>query len=389
MYIRQFRNIVDQEICFDNRYRVEYDPDQLLPDALRIRHVSVGHDIIHQESELDKVHIIVGKTGSGKTNILQLIGMPEKDRTMKAEQGAAYFLLFKGSDDRFMLEPYDIPLYSGKCREYMTVAEDHLSESKTPSIEATDKEAVSSSSGEAEYGDRLPDEVKEYSRITDSMHILRFGIDEEGKPKDVERLYRSEELGGDLTYIFNGFERQAFPHCPYEEIRMTAIREGSDYWQPRINAEYRRTSPWSSCRILKRYIDSFGDDSIKQKMALVINAQNWADTIKQHINEGLQYSDYWTFVERKREDEIRHFLKKDGGKNKRKRKPVEIRHQFVHDLWTDFALYLREWIEYIQSFPVEIPEDHMDYFETADVYQEYLDYAFEKEQEKEWEEKLL
>lgn len=63
---------------------------------------------------------------------------------------------------------------------------------------------------------------------------------------------------------------------------------------------------------------------------------------------------------------------------KKKRKPVSVKNQFVHDLWTDYALYLRKWISYIKAFPEEI--DEPDASGMFDVNREFLDYYFEKEQ---------
>ena len=63
-------------------------------------------------------------------------------------------------------------------------------------------------------------------------------------------------------------------------------------------------------------------------------------------------SDNWDcsvyiFIGNKRENAEKTLL----GESVKEKKLPEIRYQFVHDLWTDYALYLRKWILYIQMFP--------------------------------------
>lgn len=341
-YIRKFRNIQNQEISFSDRYNVSYNSDLPFPKALVInpRVQSLAASTIFKDSELENVHIIVGKTGAGKTNILQMIGMPEEERFK--EEGASYVLIYE-AESGFVAELYDIPVADEMKRK------------------------------PREDESRFPERIREYSRLLDAAILCRFTVEDAGSVNNLRRI-SSHELNNDFTYIFNGYERHAFPYCAYEETRLSGSYENS-HWLERVNAEYHRTTLWNSCRFLKEYVDSFDPDNIKRKAALVINCQNWASTIKQHIDEKLQKHDYWTFIDRIRKDEEKQFL----GESVKRRKRPAIRHQFVHDLWTDYALYLREWISYIEMYPGEIPEDHLDAGGTADVYQELLDYYFEKE----------
>lgn len=348
-YIKQFRNIVNQEIFFSTRYSVTYDPELTFPAALTIqpKAASPADEVIHKNSQLSNVHIIVGKTGAGKTNLLQMIGMPEEERTMQPEAGGSYFLLYE-ADGSFVIEPYDIPI--------------------DPEI-VPERASLQLKKELPKERNRMPAYVLEHLRIRDSMRMYRFLVDDAGKPVNPKQIIHSEDLGKDITFIFNGYERHAFSHCPYEETRLESIGSGT-IWQTRINAEYHRTALWNSCRFLKDYIDSFDPDNIKRRAALVINCQNWAGTIKQHINERLQERDYWTYTDRiRKEDEYRAL-----GKAIKRMKYPPIRNQFVHDLLTDYALYLREWISYIKMW-------HLDASGTSDVYQEFMDYYYEKEQD--------
>ena len=56
------------------------------------------------------------------------------------------------------------------------------------------------------------------------------------------------------------------------------------------------------------------------------------------------------------------------GRGKR-RKTLTNKQMFIHDLWTDYAKYLRKWVEKIRNFNAE--EEPA---EDLDAYQEFMDY---------------
>lgn len=354
-YIHKFRNIKQQEIYFTKGYSISYEPKCAFPDSLHIQFTETDNasEIIYRDSKLSDIHIIVGKTGSGKTNIFQMIGMPEDERTRDCDRDDSYFLLYRAADS-FVIEPFHIPIDSHIRHDF-------------------------SFHGSMQRGDEyswLPRHMKEYMQTLDSMKMYRFSLDSSGHPNHIVQISSPDKLDKDITFIFNGYERYAFSFCPYEEKRFDSVSANTK-WQQRINAEYHRTALWDSCVFLKEYIDSFAPDNIKRKAALVIKRENWADTIKQHLDEKLERHDYWTFAGRIQEEGMNRVLEKTIKRHKH----VAIRHQFVHDLWTDFALYLRRWISYIDMFPQEIPTENLDASGTVDVYQEFLDYYFEKEQD--------
>lgn len=353
-YIKHFRNIDNQEIYFSDGYIVNYDPALPLPTAITISKTAANPvtDVIFRDSRLSNVHIVVGKTGAGKTNIFQMIGMPEEERLKETE--SSYFLLYS-AENTYVLEPFNY----------------EIDEAVIPHRVSREVEKEL-----AEELLRMPDYVQEYMKLHDSMQMYSFAVDAEGTPEKIQPIVHPDELGEDITYIFNGYERHAFPFCPYEETRFESV-DSNTIWQTRVNAEYHKTTLWNSCRFLKEYIESFDADNIKRKAALVINVQNWAGRIKQHIDEKLMAHDYWTFIERKRQDDERKAL----GKPVKERKYPAIRHQFVHDLWTDYATYFREWIAYIQMWPNEIDPEYLDASGTVDVFQEYVDYWYEKQLE--------
>ena len=344
-YIKQFRNIFNQDVRFSDEFDVSYDFSLSFPDALTIEKNEKPKPVVFDNSRLNNVHIIVGKTGSGKTNILQLVGMTEDERLRQTEPGDSYFLLYE-ENSFYLIEPFNISIDSTLLPQEMNYSHE-----------------------------RLPDHIKEKFRLKDSMLMFKFSLDGNGKPKKIAHI-QPTDLQCSLTYVFSGFDKHAFASYPYSDDKLKEVSTVGS-WMPRFIAEYHKTALWSSCSLLKEYVEEFAEGSIKRKAAFVIENHNWADKIKQHIGDDLEDHDYWTFIGRSMKDELDYFR----GEKVKKRKQVSIKHQFIHDLWTDYALYLRRWISYIQTFPEEIPEENLDASSTADVYQEFLDYYFEKEQE--------
>lgn len=345
-YIKKFRNIKCQEVYFSNDFTVHYNDSLAFPDSLSVlpRHNDNNKCAVFPSSKLANAHVIVGKTGAGKTNILQMIGMTEEERLHHSEPDDSYFLLYK-DEEGFLIEPFNIPVRQEKTRQ--------------------------AKRGPEEVG--LSESTKQYFKLRDSMQMYRFNVDDKGVCVNIES---ARDLGKRLTYVFTGVDKHSFPHYPYDDERKEGV-DPNTCWMPRYIAEYHRTALWNSCRFLAEYVNEFAEGSIKRKAAIVIENRNWAEKIKQHIDDKLKEHDYWTFIERRMKDDVKHFL----GKKVKKRKPISVKHQFIHDLWADYAIYLRKWISYIETFSEETPEDYLDSSETVDVYQEFLDYYFEKEQE--------
>lgn len=71
-YIQKFRNIEQQEIQLSDKFRVG-----VIDGNLRIERLEPSRlkDYVYGQNFVRNLHVIVGKTGSGKTNLLQMIGM--------------------------------------------------------------------------------------------------------------------------------------------------------------------------------------------------------------------------------------------------------------------------------------------------------------------------
>ena len=93
-YIAHFRNIENQEVSLSNEFECHYRDSKLLIEKLEKNPLM---DYIYDNGFMSNLKIIVGKTGSGKTNFLQLIGMDEW-RRIESDASDAYLLLYKMHD---------------------------------------------------------------------------------------------------------------------------------------------------------------------------------------------------------------------------------------------------------------------------------------------------
>ena len=73
-YIAHFRNIENQEVSLSDEFVCHYRESKLLIEKQEKNPLM---DYIYDNGFMSNIKIIVGKTGSGKTNFLQLIGMDE------------------------------------------------------------------------------------------------------------------------------------------------------------------------------------------------------------------------------------------------------------------------------------------------------------------------
>lgn len=105
-YVKSYKNIHDQEFSLSDDYDVSFEGNRL---HIRPTGLEEVKSILYGGNLIKDLHLIVGRTGAGKTNLLQLIGMLFNERSF-CESDDAYFLLYKcqDADDSFAVEVFNM-----------------------------------------------------------------------------------------------------------------------------------------------------------------------------------------------------------------------------------------------------------------------------------------
>ena len=296
-YIQKFRNIFNQEVSFSDNYNVHYTDGNLLIEK---REDNQAKKILYGDTVLSDLHVIIGRTGSGKTNLLQLIGMDENERSQSSKAQDSYILLYAKPDNHFIAEIFNLNI-------------------KGLEPDEGDKEAI------AHLG-------YDWGRISEFSYDFV-----ENRIVNARRIFGNDLEQVDKTIIVNGFDRHAFTHCPYRDERREGI-DGNNRLVARYIAPFERTPLSMVCEYIKEYVEQQPEDSIKRKAALVIRHDNWLfDFLNVDIDQRVEEQEYWTYVEKKREDDMQAVI------HKRKNDTVypSDKECFIHDLLAAFAKYLR------------------------------------------------
>lgn len=319
-YIKKYRNIFEQELRLSPYYDVKFDGYNINIAYKGCEEV----DSLFENENLRKLHIIVGKTGSGKTNLLQLIGSQQKDRQSDADN-SQYFMLYV-DEKHYYIEIFNMEL-SGF--EFKKVNFD------------------------------FPEFLKDFPEFRNKSEMFSFDIIK-GEIANISIFYGS---GADTT-VFSGYDMDAFTVCPFSG-KKEEIYDSSDNLLNRNASPYQKTSVSFVCDYLYSYINSFSSNSIKRGACLVIKRNNWGNEYDTAIPEDLMVSDYWTFA-RKIQD--KQFKSIEKGVEYKPYNKVSAKHQFLHDLMTDFAIYIRTFIA----------KRNVELFSLDGSETEYLDYYLDK-----------
>jgi hypothetical protein len=116
MYVEDYKGLKDFEITFDNNYEVKYNREK---DTLSINkkcesnnNIENFYSIDKTKGNIDSINLLIGKNGSGKTSILEMLNMnyfekkKRKSYFDKLEIEINYMILYKSSkdDENFIFE---------------------------------------------------------------------------------------------------------------------------------------------------------------------------------------------------------------------------------------------------------------------------------------------
>lgn len=294
-YIEHFRNIENQDVSLSDEFDCRYRDSKIFIEK---REKNPLMDYIYDNGFMSNLRIIVGKTGSGKTNFLQLIGMDWWNRKSTAD-GDAYLLLYKmHNENDFFIEEVGL---GNKTRAYC------------------------------------------FTYDFDKHEIL----------KSIPAAYDDHED----TYIINAFDRYAFASCPYDNVRQEQMFDNNQFI-PRKITQYGKSSVSMECEFLKEYLSHFSEKSIKRRVSFVIGWKNWQNKIQSDLDEKLIKREYWTYKDRAEEQRDKNFRNGQYNKPIEYDKKSTPKSRFIHDLMVDFAIYLRKWAELVEY---EFPEKYYPY----------------------------
>lgn len=352
-YIQQYKNYVDQQILFDSDYRVQFQEGML---SFSYAGVSQARALLRGNRKPEHLHFLVGKTGSGKTNLLQLLGMKHEIRYQRKWDGEndAYFLLYQIDDMRYYLEICDVEMKQFPAPNYP--------KDKT-----------------------MPSSVQKNSERTRKLYTVCFSIKEPLSAGAVYREFICEDRrnsAAETGMVLNSYDINAFlaPPYPDEKEDLQDFRNAS--WMGRMVCPYHRTSLWHVCNYIRDYMRHVEPGSSKRQVSFVLSTHNFADRYPLKLENAVE-QEYWTFYQIKRDEKLAEFDKEARQRlhKFRKKKALSNKQMFIHDLWADYAHYLRKWVEKILLYNAEesTPENRLDESGTVDVYQEFIDYYAEKE----------
>lgn len=294
-YIEHFRNIENQDVSLTDEFDCRYRDSKIFIEK---REKNPLMDYIYDNGFMSNLRIIVGKTGSGKTNFLQLIGMDWWNRKSTAD-GDAYLLLYKmHNENDFFVEEVGL---GNKTRAYC------------------------------------------FTYDFDKHEILKYIPAANDDHED--------------TYIINAFDRYAFASCPYDNVRQEQMFDNNQFI-PRKITQYGKSSVSMECEFLKEYLSHFSEKSIKRRVSFVIGWKNWQNKIQSDLDEKLIKREYWTYKDRAEEQRDKNFRNGQYNKPIEYDKKSTPKSRFIHDLMVDFAIYLRKWAELVEY---EFPEKYYPY----------------------------
>lgn len=264
--------------------------------SIKRRNLSLPEEMLLDDFQ-KRMTLIVGKTGTGKSNLLQLIGMPE-ERRIQYYSEAKYFILYadESAENRFVAECHNILpkgiIGQGYAGEIRFIRFEYINGKITKSsINARDTEHKTAI-------------VYSYDRNTVSPHL--------------------------------------FP-----EIHVDGVFPNQVFF-PRFTIPFENSNVGVACWYVQNMIESLSEDNLKKDATLEILSMNWNERLNVKLSDEVlsEYRFYYDNLDDKTWkgvlDVHRYFED-----NRIPSEGISPKDQFIHDLLTDYALYLRKWAQVI------------------------------------------
>lgn len=361
-YIRKYKNFVQQEFNFHKDYRVSFSEDEETLSISRCEPDPI-QKALFAEHHVEGLQLLVGKTGSGKTNLFQLLGEldeyrqgkqtehPMLDRNSWAPhtQEGAYFFVYADAFDSYYIECKDMQLpqfeavWSEDLRreqeyclhltaEMEKLSDDirHLRGVIKEEKKANHKKRFKKLRAQLEEKEKLATVLSRFLQQQKEGRLFwsaTFSLDQEGIFSLINRQMRE-------TCILNCYDRNSFSIRPYPSLDRKGYQSGE--WLQRLNLPYQQASLGSMCRYILNYIQEVEPGQIKRQTALHISNENFEFAINAPIDGAWERAlQRWARQSQK--------TAKNANRNNR-----DI---FIHDLWVDYCIYLYKKTRQISLFP--------------------------------------
>lgn len=369
-YIHQYKNFSCQKFSFHKDYLVHFAaPEGTLSISYQ------GADPIQQalfgNCNVDGLQLLVGKTGSGKTNLLQLLGELEEYR--RGEQiehpmfdanqwephtlEGAYFFLYATGPSSYYIESKDIrlPQFEARWKSLLQQRERFERQEKAELRELAYKVtclrkelSLCQRQQKSRKAKRLKQQLSEYQEVLNSLRRVTelrdarqktsselfwtadFSVAQDGT------IHMEEAARSHDTLYLNCYDQNAFSVRPYPNSGRNKRQRSQ--WLNRMNMPYQWASLGGMCRYILEYIHEVEPGDLKRQVALHISNENFEYAINAPLSNAWERAlCRWSRLPRK------------TGQNA-KRTDRDI---FIHDLWVDYCIYLYKKTRQISLYPNE------------------------------------
>ncbi len=115
LWVEEFRNIKQVGFSFSSKFKVEFKFNEKLGyKQICIEEFQNQRKLF--DDKINNVTTIIGKNGSGKTNVLDLLGLRMNER--KQFRDAKYFIIYHHEDNLFSIEGSNFDLVASNIEEY-------------------------------------------------------------------------------------------------------------------------------------------------------------------------------------------------------------------------------------------------------------------------------
>ena len=113
MWVDRYKGLENFEITFDNNYKIEFDKDKgtlsIIKKDITDNNIKNFYSIDKTKGNIDSINLLIGKNGSGKTSILEVLNifnLGSSNDNEKVQEIGNHVILYKSSfnNEDFILE---------------------------------------------------------------------------------------------------------------------------------------------------------------------------------------------------------------------------------------------------------------------------------------------